>query len=369
MPGTRCAVYGCGNTYKTRQQEHEYFIFHRFPKAKDLVSQTMRKEWILRCKREDKFNPDTSYICSVHFTEKDYERDLQNELLGLPLRKILKKTAVPTLGLYSKKSTSEASSSSISSREERLAKRNAKEEVNKLLKVATLTAPINTFSDDTEDHNPKSFGSIQFEEHVPEPSTSSTPNFVPENYDYKALYNESVEKYEKLERQYALLKSRSNIKKLFWTREEIATAFTLRYYSKKSYLFLRNKLHYSLPGLSSLRRWASQLNLNQGILKDVLFLLKLAGESFSDFERTVVLQYDEVKVKKTEEYNIAQDEVLGPHNYMQVVMARGLFSNWKQPIYIGFDQKMTKSLLMDIITELHKINFNVVACVSDCGCK
>ncbi|XP_056639735.1 THAP domain-containing protein 3-like [Diorhabda sublineata] len=212
MPGTRCAVYGCGNTYKTRQQEHEYFIFHRFPKAKDLVSQTMRKEWILRCKREDKFNPDTSYICSVHFTEKDYERDLQNELLGLPLRKILKKTAVPTLGLYSKKSTSEASSSSISSREERLAKRNAKEEVNKLLKVATLTAPINTFSDDTEDHNPKSFGSIQFEEHVPEPSTSSTPNFVPENYDYKALYNESVEKYEKLERQYALLKSRSNIK-------------------------------------------------------------------------------------------------------------------------------------------------------------
>jgi hypothetical protein len=60
----------------------EKFSFHRFPKARDLVSQTIRKEWILRCKREDKLNPDTSYICSVHFTENDYERNFQNELLG-----------------------------------------------------------------------------------------------------------------------------------------------------------------------------------------------------------------------------------------------------------------------------------------------
>ena len=64
---------------------------------------------------------------------------------------------------------------------------------------------------------------------------------------------------------------------------------------------------------------------------------------------------------------MAQDEVLGPHNYMQVVMARGLFSNWKQPVYLAFDQKMTQDILNKIIIELHKIQFNVVACVSDCG--
>jgi hypothetical protein len=42
----------------------------------------MRNEWINRCKREDKLNPETSRICSKHFVETDYERDLQNELLG-----------------------------------------------------------------------------------------------------------------------------------------------------------------------------------------------------------------------------------------------------------------------------------------------
>jgi hypothetical protein len=82
MPGTRCAVYGCNNTYIKQKEMAEKCSFHRFPKARDLVSQTIRKEWILRCKREDKLNPDTSYICSVHFTENDYERNFQNELLG-----------------------------------------------------------------------------------------------------------------------------------------------------------------------------------------------------------------------------------------------------------------------------------------------
>lgn len=60
----------------------ENIVFHSFPKGKDLVSTTMRNEWIQRCRRADKFNPDTACVCSKHFTEKDYERDLEHELLG-----------------------------------------------------------------------------------------------------------------------------------------------------------------------------------------------------------------------------------------------------------------------------------------------
>lgn len=48
-------------------------------------------------------------------------------------------------------------------------------------------------------------------------------------------------------------------------------------------------------------------------------------------------------------------------------MARGLFSNWKQRVYLGFDQKMTKDLLESVMTRLHHINYHVVACTSDCG--
>lgn len=48
-------------------------------------------------------------------------------------------------------------------------------------------------------------------------------------------------------------------------------------------------------------------------------------------------------------------------------MARGICSNWKQPVYMDFDAAMTKDILNSIISLLHEINFNVVACVSDCG--
>jgi len=126
-------------------------------------------------------------------------------------------------------------------------------------------------------------------------------------------------------------------------------------------------LNYPLPALSSLKRWASRLDVSEGILKDVLLMMKLAGEDFTSFEKVVVLQFDEVKVRSVEEYDVSKDQVLGPYSQMQVVQARGLFSKWKQPVYLAFDQKITKHILNDIISKLHNISYNVVACVSDCG--
>jgi len=43
----------------------------------------------------------------------------------------------------------------------------------------------------------------------------------------------------------------------------------------------------------------------------------------------------------------------------------GLISNWKQPIFYDFDQRMTKPLLLEIITSLHDTGFEVKAAVSD----
>lgn len=77
--------------------------------------------------------------------------------------------------------------------------------------------------------------------------------------------------------------------------------------------------------------------------------------------------FDEVKVSSTMEYDVLKDEVVGPHNQLQVVMARGVACQWKQPVYVGFDQKMTKEILFDIIKKLDDINFKTVCVVSDCG--
>ena len=82
MPGMRCAVFGCNNSLIETKKKGLKVIYHRFPQGNNLTSSTIRNEWIRRCKRADKMNPNTSVICSTHFTQQDYERDLQNELLG-----------------------------------------------------------------------------------------------------------------------------------------------------------------------------------------------------------------------------------------------------------------------------------------------
>ncbi|KAL4120898.1 hypothetical protein QTP88_013507 [Uroleucon formosanum] len=52
---------------------------------------------------------------------------------------------------------------------------------------------------------------------------------------------------------------------------------------------------------------------------------------------------------------------------MQVFMGRGIFKNWKQPIYVNFDQLITPEILSEAISILYENSYNMVACVSDCG--
>ena len=105
----QCAVALCSSPNNTSN--------HKFPKEPNL-----RKIWILACKRTDCIDPTKARICSNHFAPEDYLRDLKNELLNLPLRKILKSDSYPTLNLFGAKRTSE-----VSPREERSTKRQKKE--------------------------------------------------------------------------------------------------------------------------------------------------------------------------------------------------------------------------------------------------
>ncbi|XP_067013892.2 uncharacterized protein [Anabrus simplex] len=82
-----CAVAQCRN-YGFKSTG---VMYHRFPRNDEL-----KCLWISRCKRTNKFNTDNSRICSVHFLPTDYLRDLKNELLGLPTKKILRPDAVPS---------------------------------------------------------------------------------------------------------------------------------------------------------------------------------------------------------------------------------------------------------------------------------
>ena len=121
-------------------------------------------------------------------------------------------------------------------------------------------------------------------------------------------------------------------KRVVWSSEDISNAFAIRYFSKRCYMYLREKQKYPLPGISSLQRWASRLEMREGILTDVLRIMSIAAHEMSDFEKVTVIQFDEVKVNTLYEYDKSVDEVVGPHSQLQVVMVRGLFSKWKQPV-------------------------------------
>ncbi|KAF0714208.1 Uncharacterized protein FWK35_00030575, partial [Aphis craccivora] len=106
-----------------------------------------------------------------------------------------------------------------------------------------------------------------------------------------------------------------------WLPSDIASAISLRSISPRTYTFLRETKKFPLPGLSTLRQWATTFELNPGILNNVLQLMK----------------------------------------------AKGLFANWKQPVFYDFDVQMKPELLFKIIHQLYNVGYNVIAIVNDMG--
>lgn len=80
-----------------------------------------------------------------------------------------------------------------------------------------------------------------------------------------------------------------------------------------------------------------------------------------------VLSFDEMKIQKQFLYDKLNDETLKPAAYAQVGMVRGLFGNWKQPIFYDFDCRITDKILFDIISQVEETGFHVIAKVCDLG--
>lgn len=61
-----------------------------------------------------------------------------------------------------------------------------------------------------------------------------------------------------------------------------------------------------------------QVALQNGILHDVLRIMKVAAYNISSIDKLCVLSFDEVKVQETMEYDEDNDVVIGPYRLMQV---------------------------------------------------
>ena len=122
-----------------------------------------------------------------------------------------------------------------------------------------------------------------------------------------------------------------------------------------------------LPSISTLNKYIKDINIEPGFLNVVFKILDLKSSSMSGGERVCSLSFDEMSLTPKYSYDRSSDTVIPNHKKVQVVMARGILKNWKQPIYYSFDTNMTKEILFGIINRLSSCNFYVSSIVCDLG--
>lgn len=156
-------------------------------------------------------------------------------------------------------------------------------------------------------------------------------------------------------------------KRVNWSDDDISKAFALRYFSLNCYNYLRTKANYPLPSNNTLLKWSAMLEIKRGFFNKVLNIMDICGRSMTELERVCVIEFDEMSVAKTVEYDQKADKVVGPHKNMQVMMVRGLFAGWKQAIFAEFDYAIQVDTIEKAAKKLQDAGFKVAAIVSDCG--
>lgn len=90
--------------------------------------------------------------------------------------------------------------------------------------------------------------------------------------------------------------------------------------------------------------WCGKIKLSPGVIQPVLQLMRKCD--LTPLNKFCVLSFDEMKIKKQYLYDKLNDETIKPAAYAQVAMVRGLFGNWKQPIFYDFDCRMTEKIYL-----------------------
>jgi len=144
-------------------------------------------------------------------------------------------------------------------------------------------------------------------------------------------------------------------KRVKWTQEDISNAISLHTAGPRAYDYLIKK-GFPLPGISTLDKWLQTVDMKPGLLDFAIDSI-FKTVDMDDNDKICILTFDEMKLTSTE---CSQDYVL-------VVMAQGLRTSWKQPIYFDFGKAMSVPTLRMLIQKLYTIGYDVVGIVSDMG--
>ncbi|KAJ8879411.1 hypothetical protein PR048_020019 [Dryococelus australis] len=309
---------------------------------------------VSRCKRADKVNVNNVRVCSVHFVPEDYELDLRNELLGLPIRKKLLTNAIPSQQLpkwHAQQTVAMGNTlkvlSCLTSRkfcsqvellhgkrkwivmvknQKRSIRKRALENLKTLSpkkrKIDIGTATEESFLVDDNTTSAKKIGFLETSLRKREAALKKAKTVRHVNPKTTVATSEATGR--EVEKTLAKCFTQEQIrcllrgnKRVTWDSEDIANALTLQALSKKVAIP-------PLPCCSTLKKWTEDFKCKPGISIEVLCLLSAKSATL-------------------------------------VVMIHGLFVGWKQPIFYGFDVTMMSELLKNIIIQFEACGITVVA--------
>lgn len=152
---------------------------------------------------------------------------------------------------------------------------------------------------------------------------------------------------------------------LTWTNIELCKAFSLQRLNIPLFNYLREKFSIPMPSTDDVRKFVRNIQLVRGLQSTMLQMLECDGQIYQEHEKLTILQVSYIKCAEIFEYDENLDLILGPHKYLTLIVARGLYREWSQVVHFNFDMRVTKQHLNCAIEALHKINFNVVALASN----
>lgn len=155
--------------------------------------------------------------------------------------------------------------------------------------------------------------------------------------------------------------------KVTWPVSDIVKGLSLLSISRKAYRIVRENWQIPLPCERTLQKWLHQYRMTPGILRPVTQLLQDQTADLTQMQKICILSFDEMSICAQVDWDKTTDTIYGPHSKVQVLMASGICSKWRQPIFYGFDAKMSKNILLSIIEELGSRNVLVKAIVCDMG--
>ena len=157
------------------------------------------------------------------------------------------------------------------------------------------------------------------------------------------------------------------------SRRDKSFALTIRK-SPKIYKLLRKV--FFLPSVTTLRPSLKGFKLNPGFNKNLFKALQLKTCQMSATDKLCVILFDEMSIKESLSYDIAEDSVVGVEdfggghksscvaNHVGVFMLKGLVSSWKQPLGYFLTSgpmkaPLLRTLLLDAVDRLQSIGMLV----------